>query len=246
MPSTSRQIHVSRDIIFFDERACSPDLVQIPGSNPGNPVRFYQRLEWDTAVAPLPSSFRVLTIDKNEGAITYGPFPNFELLPGGIHDWLEWGDAITTKGLAIKLLFVRDDADAKNETNKTVINHTISFPEWRQVLLSGDRSSLSGATSNIEQAIQLCFQKTGKAWMDEIMVNIRRTNSQQYFRNREAETEKQLRDQREEIATMKRMQIAAEAAAASQNKRKKPDTDSDTEDLDVAEVLKTIMKLKKK
>ncbi len=82
--------------------------------------------------------------------------------------------------------------------------------------------------------------------MDEIMVNIRRTNSQQYFRNREAETEKQLRDQREEIAAMKRMQIAAEAAAASQNKRKKPDTDSDTEDLDVAEVLKTIMKLKKK
>lgn len=202
----SRRYHISpNDFITLDDATISPDIVQLPGSTPGAPTRFFARIDWDATVA-LPVSYRTIKLTFTSQPATYYPFPNFMFDNGGISSWMDWRDILLPGGGTAKVLKVQDDFDMDSAGPlDTWISMFIDTATWLQVLTLDrpapvSRPSGQPVAMDIDTPIKHCFEKIGKTWVDEIVDAVGKKNRNDFFRNRDAENKKRLDDQERELA----------------------------------------------
>lgn len=238
------------------------DLLQIISINPGFPNRFYQRTDWDLAAGPLPTSYRTLQICHDSAPMIYAPWPNFELLPGGISEWLEWKPVTLTTGVSLLILAFKDPNIGDDTAFDTRVNYTISYLAWRQVLLTNDRPSGSTVIPDIDHTIKQSFERHGKKWSDDVIMAIRRMNNQAFYRNKDEETRNKMKEQMDEINRLRNQLLAVEASppynkhspsssgfitpTTKKQKRSDKESEDDESSLDEGQILKALGKLMKK
>lgn len=203
-----REYHVSREIIATNAGNLNPDILQLQSSIPGQPNRFFVRTEWEEQL-PIPLSFRSIRLANVAPKYVYAPFPNFDLIGGGIDSWLEWRDVtLPSVGLA-KVLAVAEgvDLDLLN-TLDTHVRMTINTRDWLQILVLTDKTNSStrsppNVTLDVETPIKECFGKFGREWMEEIIGAVGRRNRNDFFRQRDADNVKKMAEQEKEIQILR-------------------------------------------
>ena len=202
--TNSRQLLISKDLFQTAKGKLSPDFVRIRQQS--GPDRFYARTLWDSSI-PTPSDYTIFKICALATPFVYAPFPNFKLESGGSGDWLEWLDFDDINELNGSGLFVSEDRDLEDDSNR-LLSMTIDCATVLQFSVA-DRAktvakpSCPCASLDIDASVRDAFLNHGTRWIKELRDILGRKNFADQKRLEETEKNRKMDEMAAEITQLR-------------------------------------------